>query len=189
MHQYKRERAEKIIEDIFKGEYIAAEEKESKNYFFVSYKHKLYDEDDDRAVRVGVRLLVFYKSTGEYKLSGTGDILGDTFEGEMKEAYGYSDEPDSKFVKPLIPEIIAGIQRRRYVNLLDAQFMLESLNEQYPGIEDAIRQLRRDIPYSEYFIFISNNPEYIQAITGLWDSFGFRYHWVDNDLLLHRSKE
>lgn len=138
---------------------------------------------------MGVGPLVFYKSTGEYKLSGTGDILGDTFEGEMKEAYGYSDEPDSISVKPTVPKIIAGVQRRTYVNLLDVHLLLEDLNNKYPGIDGTINQLRRDIPYSEYFIFISKNPEYIQAITGLWDSFGFRYHWVDNDLLLHRSKE
>lgn len=189
MYNYNREHAEKIIEDIFKGEYIATEEKESKSYFFVSYKHKLYDEDDDRAVRVGVGPLVFYKSTGEYKVSGTDDILGDTFEGEMREAYGYSDEAGTISVKPSIPEILAGVERRKYVNLLDVHFILEDLNNKYPGIDNTITQLRRDIPYSKYFIFISNNPEYIKAITGLWDSFGFRYHWVDNDLLLHRSKE
>ena len=161
--------------------------KGSKNYFFVCYQHQLYDEDDDRAVRIGVGPLVFYKNNGEYKLSGTGDLLGGSYDGEMEEAYSHIKNADSIYAQRSIPEIIAGIQRRKYVNLLDAHFLLSDLKDQCPDIDDSIK-VRRDISYSEYFLFISNNQDYSKAVTDLWDSFGFDYHWINDELLLHRVK-
>ncbi len=87
-----------LINETIGPEYEIHKISDSNKYVFISWKHRNYYIDDERGHRIGVGPIVYNKTTKEYKLLGSGDLIVGDYMHYINED---SQEEENKFA-PLI---------------------------------------------------------------------------------------
>jgi hypothetical protein len=177
-----RDLVQKIINEEISPDYVINNIYDTEKYIFVSYKHRFYDEDDERGHLVGVGDVVYHKETKEYKLLGSGAyITGDYLD------YLQNEYPENEIEPKSQEQIITRIKERKYVNMEDHFFFMHIIEKEHPEFNSAIT-MDRNLNLSEHFIFTSESSTIQNKIIEYWKTFNFPYQIRnDNQIVLCRT--
>ncbi len=175
--------AQKIIDEEIGSDYTIYKVEDSEKYTFAYYKHKYYEDDDERGHLVGVGPVAFNKETKEYKLLSSGDILcGDYFDFQ-KNIQQDSQEPEF----PDFDEIKKGILRRKYVNSDDIFYLGIHWDKQFEDKSDVHLTFNKEIDFKQFLIASSSNKDFLSFMEEYWRDLNLDSQKKDdNHIILRR---
>lgn len=178
---------QKIINEEISPNYVIDNILDTKKYIFIGYKHRYFDEDDDRGRLVGVGHVIYDKEKREYRLLGSGEyIIGDYLDYLQNET---EEEEDEEIEIKSLDQIITRIKERKYVNMDDYFFFLVAIEKEHPEFK-SVMTMDRNLNLSEHFLFESENNIIQNKIIAFWKLFGYPYHPRNhNQIILCRTEK
>ncbi|TDW47294.1 hypothetical protein EV144_105313 [Flavobacterium sp. 270] len=179
-----RDLVQKIIDVEISPDFIIDNIYDTQKYIFIGYKHRNYDEDDERGHLVGIGPIVYNKETGEYKLLGSGEYMAGDYIDYLRDTNAENEIPAKS-----LEQIISRIKQRKYVNADDHFFFMEIIEKEHPEFTSVITH-DRNLNLSEHFIFKSENLIIQNKIIAYWKIFNFPYQIRNqNEIVLWRTEK
>ncbi|MBS7255326.1 hypothetical protein [Flavobacterium branchiicola] len=176
-----RDLVQKMINDSIGDDFVIHEFIDSSKYVFITYKHKEFDEDDERGKLIGPGPIVYNKESKEYKTSGSGDFV-------CGEYFGYLNDGDEYIEKELsLEEIKSNILRRKFVNHDDI-WDLEIIYKNKKGDFKSYLTKNRNYNLMLHSIYCSEDFDSVIYFENLWIELKLKYEMISpNEILLWKS--
>lgn len=176
-----RDLVQKMIDDSIGDDYVISTFIDSSKYLFITYKHKDFDEDDDRGKLIGPGPIVYNKETKEYKTSGSGEFV-------CGEYFGFLNESNEYIEKVLsFEEVKSNILRRRFVNEDDI-WDLELIYVKRKGDFKSYLTKSRNYNLMLHSIYCSEDLDSIAYFENIWIELKLKYEITNpNEILLWKS--
>ncbi|MCD0470895.1 hypothetical protein [Flavobacterium sp. JAS] len=176
-----RDLVRKMIDDSIGGDYVIDEFINSSKYIFITYKHKEFDDDDERGKLIGPGPIVYNKESKEYTTSGSGEFVCGKYSGYLDGFKEYIEKELS------FEEIKSNILRRKYVNHDDIWY-LELIYKKGKGDFKSYLTKNRNYNLMLHSIYCSEDLDSIAYFENIWIELKLKYEIISpNEILLWKS--